>query len=299
MDGSCNSYKTDLSALIDGQLDNKSQSDLHTHLDNCGPCSQELENLKGLHRFLGNELAAEKLPIPDIWGLVQSSMPSLCSLMQEDLSAYLDGELPPAAQEGVNRHLKECQDCLANFKLLNDTNRLLNKAFELPANIKVDLWPAVKAQLNEDCALIHTELTAYADMEVVPLRHRSITTHIMNCLECRDQFNSLSAIGDIIRDSYKPQIPDNFDLWPEIRSKMAVVPFVAKTAPEAAKPKVVRPRIIAGAAAAAIIGLLGILFTFATPRPAGSETMNSETYLIQSALQEPSDLAEAVVYEQQ
>ncbi len=179
---------------------------------------------------------------------------------------------------------------------MNDANQMLTKGLELPASFKIDLWPAVKAQLNEDCALIRSELSAYADQEVVNLRHRNITTHLADCSDCRDHFSTVSRIGDILRDSYKPEMADNFDLWPAIRDQMQIVPFAPKAGAAAPnnKPRVQKPRWMVGAMAAVIIGLVGVAVTF-TPQAQG-ETISSESYLIDSALAEPSEGAEAAVY---
>lgn len=303
MDATCESYRHDLSALLDGQLNPKEQTDIQGHLNDCENCSDELETLKKLTKFLAEQMQPEILETPDIWAAMQDSLPSVCDVMKEDLSAYLDGELTPAAQEGVNKHLKECSLCLVEFKRLNEANRLLSKGLELPASVKVDLWPAVKAQLNEDCALIRSELSAYADQEVVNQRHRNITTHLTDCAECRDEFSNVSRIGDLIRDSYKPAMADDFDLWPGIRDKMQVVPFAPKAANAAASSsannKAVQPqkqRWVVGAMAAVIVAAIGIVITVAPQ--AQSETISSESYLIESALAEPSDTnVEAAVYE--
>jgi anti-sigma factor RsiW len=296
MDTSCTHYRTELSAFLDGQLDVKDQSDVQGHLNNCENCSDELETLKKLTKFLNDQMHPDNVAMPEIWNGIQAQMPDICDVMEEDLSAYLDGELTPAAQEGVNKHLKECAVCLDSFGKLNAANRLLTKGLELPLSIKVDLWPAVKAQLNEDCAVIRSELSPFADQEVVNLRHRNITNHLTDCQECRSEFNRLSAVGDIIRDSYRPDIPDDFDLWPGIRQKMQIVPFVAKAS---AKPKPTRLRmVVGGAIAAAVIGATGIVASLVIPHSQDSNTISSEAYLIESALMEPSDVAEAAVYEQ-
>jgi len=227
-------------------------------------------------------------------------MASICEVMEEDLSAYLDGELTPAAQEGVNKHLKECSTCLNSFKRLNSANRILGKGLELPLSIKVDLWPAVKAQLNEDCALIRSELSAYADQEVVNLRHRSITNHLIDCQDCRRDFNGVAAIGDLIRDAYRPEFAEDFDLWPGIRDKMQIVPFAPKASSGAlANAKSSRrPRWVTGVIAAVAVGFAGLVLSFALPKVDAGETISSESYLIESALVEPSDAAETAVYVQ-
>jgi anti-sigma factor RsiW len=294
MDTACTRYRDELSAFCDGQLDAKIHADVQGHLNSCEFCSVELETLRRLTKFLGEQLQPGAVELPELWQGIQARMPSVCDVMREDLSAYLDGELPPAAQEGVNKHLKDCPECLESFTQLNATNRLLSKGLELPLSIKVDLWPAVKAQLNQDCALILSELSAYADQEVVNLRHRNITNHLIDCQACRVEFNALTTIGDVVRDAYRPFISDDFNLWPGIREKMQIIPFAPKAA---ARAQSSRPRWLVGAVAASVIGGVGLLATFTIPKAQG-QTISSEAYLIESALMEPSDAAETAAYEQ-
>jgi len=300
MDNFCSRCRTELSAYLDGELEKEFHQEVHSHLGNCELCSKELETLKSLGAFLSGGMTISEQDMPDIWSGIQESLPGVCEVMREDLSAYLDSELTPAAQEGVNKHLKECSDCLSEFKLLNSANQFLIKGLELPASVKVDLWPAVKARLNEDCALIASEISSYVDQEVPILRHRGITNHLMDCQDCRLQFHQISSVGEMIRDSYKPDLAENFDLWPQIKSKLQVVPFSPKKDVPSAKPmRFSGQKVYLTAAAAVMIAIVGSLtFFFVSPQPAPAETVSSEGYLIESALMEPTDNAEAVVYEQ-
>jgi len=297
MDSSCTRYKAELSALVDGQLETTAKEALETHLSACIDCGNELESVRALSKFMSAGMSAEKLEVPDLWESLKDSLPSICQLMEEDLSAYLDGELSAAAQEGVNRHLKECQTCLASFRNLNAANRLIATGLELPTDAKVDLWSAIKSRLNEDCVIIEGELSAFADQEVVQARHRAITAHLMDCQNCRERFNELSAVGDVIRESYKPVLADDFDLWPDIKRKLQVVPIAAK---QKQKQSNIPTRYRIAAVAAAIVGLTGLVSVvwLSQGREESIRPMTSEAYLIESALTEPADIAEAVLYEQ-
>jgi predicted anti-sigma-YlaC factor YlaD len=210
---SCLKVKNELSALMDAQVSGGLKSEIEEHLVGCQQCAAEYQSLTELKGYIDKAFDEEHFETPDIWAALSARLPSVCDVIQEDLSAYLDGELTAPAQEGVNIHLKECETCLESFKALNATNRLLVKGFELPAAQVVDLWSGVNARLNADCALIDNELSAYLDQEVVTLRHRSITKHLTDCQNCRDEFSHLSKVGDLIRDSYKPDIPEDFNLW--------------------------------------------------------------------------------------
>jgi predicted anti-sigma-YlaC factor YlaD len=298
---SCLKVKSELSALLDAEVSGSLKSDLEEHLLGCQECATEYESLATLKTYIGKGFDEAHFETPDIWAKLAERLPSVCDVIQEDLSAYLDGELTAPAQEGVNIHLKECETCLDSFKALNATNRLLVKGLELPAGQVVDLWSGVNARLNADCALIDNELSAYLDQEVVTLRHRAITKHLTDCQNCRDEFSHLSMVGDMIRESYKPDIPNDFNLWPGIKSKLAVVQFTPKSQPQVAAKTGINRRYYVGAAVAASFAMvfgLGAVWLNSPDQPSSIRPVSAEAYLINSSLLEPADKAEAVVYEE-
>lgn len=311
----CRSIRDELSAHLDGQLTGSLKSRVEGHLENCSGCQTELEGLKQLQSFLSKAFSSQFADsdsasdsdsnigsnVPDIWQKMAGQVPSVCDVIQEDLSAYLDGELTVPAQEGVNKHLKECETCLAQFTELNATNRLLAKGLELPASAKVDIWSGVKSRLNADCALIDNELSAYLDQEVVTLRHREITKHLTDCPSCREEFGRISSIGELIRESYKPEIPENLDLWPGIKSKLTVVQFTPKNqTKEKSRGFGIDRRVYIGVACAAgFVALFGMGALWLTgPADGGLRRVSSEEYMIESILLEPADKAENVIYEE-
>jgi len=298
---SCLKVKSELSALLDSEVSGGLKSQLEDHLLGCQECATEFESLTALRGYIGKALDEDCFATPDIWAQLSERLPSVCDVIQEDLSAYLDGELSAPAQEGVNLHLKECQTCLESFKALNATNLLLAKGFELPVGKDVDLWSGVNARLNADCALIDNELSAYLDQEVVTLRHRAITKHLTDCQNCRDEFGHLSMVGDLIRESYKPEIPSDFNLWPGIKSKLNVVQFTPKSQPQVAAKTGIHKRYYVGAAVAASFAMvfgLGAVWLNSPEQASTIRPVSAEAYLINSSLLEPADKAEAVVYEE-
>ena len=310
----CAKYKEELSAYLDGQVANSLKAELEDHVKGCDGCSQELENLKAISALFGKIKLApvstgdgdgaesdSEGQFPDIWSKMADVLPSVCEVIQEDLSAYLDGELTAPAQEGVKDHLKNCADCLGKFTALNETNRLLAKALELPPGVVVDIWSQVKNRLNADCALIDNELSAYLDQEVVTLRHREITRHLTDCPNCQSEFARLTSVGDLIRNVYKPDMPEDFDLWPSIKSKLQVVQFTPKAQP-AAKGKglgIDRRYYLGAAVAAVFVMVFGLgAFWLNSPEQSNVRQVSAEAYLIDSSLLQPADKAEAIVYEE-
>jgi anti-sigma factor RsiW len=292
----CTDYQEDLSALLDNELGADENKDVTGHLTECNDCASRFETIKSLSGFLSKE-GSNIVDMPDLWDSIKDELPSVCLVIEEDLSAYLDGELPAAAQEGVNHHLDECAECLDKFKLLNSTNQMLSKGLALPEGLEINIWSAVKDRLDSDCENVREDLSAYADQEVDSGRHRFITSHLIDCLPCREAYEAVTKVGDLIKEHYKPQIPENLNLWPGIKLKMQVVPFTPREQQKTKKK--IRPRFaVMVGAAAAVVGLLGSLVLWLSlPDDIQFPSISPEQYLIESSFQEPTDSAEAVVYE--
>lgn len=298
---SCTDFQEDLSSFVDGELDQHRQSALASHLSECEPCKRNHEDFKKVTVLMQSATAKIQETAPDLWSALNGKMPSVCECIQEDLSAYLDGELIAPAKEGVTAHLEGCTVCHAKFQELSSVTRLLSTGLQLPDAFEVDIWTGIKTRLNEDCALIRSELSAFIDREVATLRHREITAHLTECAECKTEFMTLSETGDALRSSYQPEIPENFDLWPAIQAKLSVVPFERKEKAAAAgnKGKVVPMRRLAAVAAAVVAGVAATMIYFTTQDGSMSsvEPITAEAYLIDQSLGEPANVAEAVVYE--
>lgn len=296
---SCTDFKEDLSCLIDGELDQHKQSALASHLSECGICKTNHDEFKNVGRMLQTSTDKAQQAAPDIWTALSLKLPGVCECIQEDMSAYLDGELIASAKEGVSQHLEQCSVCHAKFQELSGVTRLLSNGLKLPESMDIDIWAGVKSRLNDDCVLIRSELSAFIDREVATLRHRSITSHLTECAECKDEFMGLSSTGDMLRSSYQPEIPDNFDLWPAIQSQLNVVPFERATTTKSASVLQFPARRLAAVAAAVVAGIAATMIYFGTTHTntPSVEPITAEAYLIDQSLGEPSDVAEAVVYE--
>lgn len=289
-------YCEDLSAFLDGELESSRQDDLIDHLEACGECQKARSEFGSISKFFMEAKSSSLAGAPDIWSLIADKVPSVCECVQEDLSAYLDGELVVPAKEGVSEHMAKCQPCLDKFQNLSQVNGLLSRGLELPQEVELDIWSKLKDRLDEDCVLIGDELSAFYDREVTAPRHRAVTSHLLECSDCRDDLSLISQTGETLRDLYRPEIPDNFDIWPQIQSKIQILPFAPK---EKRRQSVVHKRLYL-AAAVVVSGVLAAITFFVNFHSTSSiEPVTAESYLIESALGEPADMAEAVVYDNQ
>lgn len=299
---SCTDFKEDLSSFVDGELDQHKQSALAVHLSDCSICKRDHDDFKHVGRALQTSAAESQTAAPDIWAAISTKLPGVCECVQDDLSAYLDGELIASAKEGVSQHLEQCAECHAKFQDLSGVTRLLSGGLKLPESMDIDIWAGVKARLNDDCSLIRSELSAFIDREVATLRHRAIASHLTECAECKEEFVGLSTSGEMLRSSYLPAMAEDFDLWPAIQSKMSVVPFERKdksTVLQFPTLNINTPaRRLAAVAAAVVAGVAATMIYFNPMQPnTEMEIITAEAYLIDQSLGEPSDVAEAVVYE--
>jgi len=75
----------------------------------------------------------------------------------DQLSEYLDGELPANEAAAVEAHLRECRDCA---EVLNDLKRVVARAQTLGARPpQADLWPAIAARTERIAQPRHFSFT--------------------------------------------------------------------------------------------------------------------------------------------
>src|SRR5579883_3228050 len=174
----CADLTEDLSAFIDGELEQASCSVITNHLSQCFACKRKYQGLKNLGGWMRQFAVAVQTQAPDLCDDLAPKLPTVCQCVEEDLSAYLDGELIASAKEGINQHLDSCVGCLQRFHDLSKVNNWLASHLGLPESTSVDIWAGVSARLNDDCLLISADLSAFLDREIDTLRHRDITAHL-------------------------------------------------------------------------------------------------------------------------
>lgn len=296
---SCFRYKVDLSAIVDRELDTKSLSEVQRHLTACRDCSVDLARLRDFNDFLVVQLSTVAQPAADnnedFFNQLRLKLSDTCSLNRQEFCAYLDGELSGAAQEGVTAHLHSCSHCLKRFSSLNAVNQLIIRALELPGSHKVDLWTSIKEQLSENCAHISTELSAFMDQEVPRLRHRHIAVHLSECSNCNNSFQALSQISDLIKENYNPTIASALDLLSPVKDKIKAAEQSEQL--DGNSKRVRKWYLIAVGATVTLFVLGAALFLLLLNQPKSS-LISAEDFLIQTALEEPSESAEVLVYEQ-
>jgi anti-sigma factor RsiW len=294
MIASCSRHRSSFSALLDEEIEFNAKFDLQQHITACRGCSSELLKLREFHAFFEKGLHASVDSVPDIWTALVTKLPTVCELVREDFSAYLDDELTANAQDGVRTHLNDCQPCRKQFALLSKTNDLVSAKLKEEVESSVDLWTGIKSQMSANCALIKAELSPFVDQEVPNQHHRNVTNHLMECASCSAFFRELSQVGELLRVNYAPLLADDFDLWPGIKSRITIDPIMPEKRPVSRR-KAGMVISLAVLALIVVIGLIAVallLYVYEPPRP-----MTSDDYLINYGLTEPSKTTEGMVVE--
>jgi hypothetical protein len=83
-----------------------------------------------------------------------------CERCAEDLTAYLDGELPPQRAAEIRAHLNECGNCASEMQGLADSAAFLeSNTKEIP--LRPEIWNNVKAQLSTMEAAQPADFTSF------------------------------------------------------------------------------------------------------------------------------------------
>ena len=124
---SCSRIKPVLSAYLDGELSEEEKEIIEAHIEHCSDCKTELENLCELS-FCLKSCAESSVIEADTINIVSARLDE-CNSIKEDLSAFIDNELPKSRTKEVCEHLLQCQYCRKDWENLKITGNLLKEYF--------------------------------------------------------------------------------------------------------------------------------------------------------------------------
>lgn len=121
---SCTRIQANLVAYLDGELERGDHARVEAHLQVCPTCAAERRALDGVWEALDG---LDGLSAPsDLVARVEARV-RLCADVQDDLVAYLDGELVRARRGEVAVHLTACAVCAAERQALVATHAALDE----------------------------------------------------------------------------------------------------------------------------------------------------------------------------
>jgi anti-sigma factor RsiW len=153
-----------------------------------------------------------------------------CWEREDLLSAYLDGELVSGELDEVVRHLEWCHDCLMVFHAVKEARAVVRT---LPL---LDPPPPVAAIQHAGDGL-----SAYLDGDLDSGEAATVTAHVGECGECRNELHELDAARTAIRALPRLELPTELI-----------------TASSDVRPKSIRRNVAITAAAALAAATLGL-----------------------------------------
>jgi anti-sigma factor RsiW len=74
-----------------------------------------------------------------------------CRQCQDEMTAYLDGELPPATSELVRVHVERCQFCADEFQGLEESSAFIDTRLNA-LELRPQIWGHVRARISAEPA---------------------------------------------------------------------------------------------------------------------------------------------------
>ncbi len=182
----------ELSAYLDNELSPSRREQVEIHLRSCSECSEMLSAFQKNRQMITDSAH----PVPST--LKDAVMAKIHAGFQDELSAYLDNELAPAARERVETHLHTCNECSEMLSAFQKNRQMItDSAHPVPSTLK----DAVMAKIH---AGFQDELSAYLDNELVPAMRERIETHLHACNECSEMLTAFQKSREMIKGLEHP-----------------------------------------------------------------------------------------------
>lgn len=190
--------------------------------------------------------------------------------LDDQLSAYLDGELHAEELSSVTAHLSRCEQCIAEFRSLREARAAVRL---LP---RMDLPVDVAASFGLETAHLGMLLSAFLDGEVTGVESRRVQGHIAACGECANELREMDAARAAVR-------------------AMPILDFVSPPLAEVIELPRRRTWVRAVAVAAALAAVIGIGGALAPTPDIEAATVDLEVLTVRHAARTSLDNGVAVI----
>lgn len=146
----CPYTQADLSAFIDGEVDDVTRQQIRNHLRDCRKCRREAASLTAVAQMVRGLPRAEprRALAGDTDGLVERApKPLRCTVVLPAASAYLDGELPEDEAASVVAHIATCDACYSVYRDLEGLTEVMGatERAAAPEGLQESILAAVAA----------------------------------------------------------------------------------------------------------------------------------------------------------
>lgn len=216
MNKDCKHTLENLSAFLDNELSDASASDIEDHLAICEDCQQELEQLSTLSAlFKKVDLPVQDFSEQVITRLCQETDLD-CTVIEEDVSAYVDDELDLAKTLSIQEHLEGCPACQ---KLISGFKKLSHLINSYVVSAGKDYSPDVLARLQPQKASCEKDfdlISAYIDNELSPKDKKEFAQHLLSCSSCRAKYDKMLEMRAYIKTALVENL-EKPSFWPSVQ----------------------------------------------------------------------------------
>ena len=152
-----------ISFYIDGELSSSLKAQVEEHMKSCGTCRAKYDIIKSMLTDLKNVFEPEELPCEQLESFANKSTSQQYRLFKDNLSAYIDNELPDEENLRIKKFTinnpdarRELQDNYNIKRMMKDSfdksktdskqdfSRSVLKQLELEEEVSLGFHPAIK-----------------------------------------------------------------------------------------------------------------------------------------------------------
>jgi len=260
-----------LPEFLEDALSASQLKDVEAHLAECAGCREELRLLE--RALLVLDSGASQREGIDLWAGLQEKLAReqralgrrlSCVEVQEQLPAFLEGEVGARQREALQGHLLGCPACSAERRLLENSLRAID---HVAAATPDNLWPEFQRRLAAErqagrrplsCRRAAAAAPAYLEGVLAPRQRRAVEAHLHTCPMCERDCERLRA--SLARLNALPPAPLPRDLWPDMAARLAFEPQRVPALPLAPVWRNWQAARLGGLAAAAAVLVAGLFF---------------------------------------
>lgn len=223
----CRDAEDLLARYADDALPPPQSAAVASHLDACGSCRRELQDLQRSLRALN---AAAPGTAPDLWSRFQAQLGArsiagarhlTCDSVRSHLAALVDGALDPNRSAAIREHLASCAPCAAEEAVhVRSLASLQSVGAAVRSGRAPDLWSAFTARVSDTvpCRTAQELLPAWLDGELAGSAGSGLTLHLEHCGLCTAEAERLQHAVAVL-DRVGAKVPE-VDLWPAFAQRL-------------------------------------------------------------------------------
>lgn len=134
-----------------------------------------------------------------------------CSIFQDKITDYLDGELEPCAKAEVAAHRLRCRECRQLFSEVRDTIGALKiyaQRDEVPSleNLEARILDVTSTGAMLSCDSFDRLLEKYFDGVILGPTFQTFQAHFEQCVKCRRLMRGIEEAIDLCREAKEAEI---------------------------------------------------------------------------------------------